>query len=42
VYAEIQNGTTTSGTPLTLQTAANGTDGIKVLANASCQLIQEN
>jgi hypothetical protein len=40
VWAEIQNGTT-AGT-LALQTAANGTNSITVLANASCTLTQEN
>jgi hypothetical protein len=42
VWAQIQNGSTASGIPLTLQTAANGTNAITVLANASCTLNQEN
>lgn len=42
VTAQIQNGTTASGTNLTLQTAANGTNSITVLANAACTLTQEN
>lgn len=42
VYAGIQNGATASGTALTLQTAANGTNTIQVLANASCALTQVN
>lgn len=42
VTAQIQNGTTASGTALTLQTAANGTNAITVLANAVCTLTQEN
>ena len=42
VNAAIQNGSTASGTALTLQTAANGTNGITVLANAACTLEQVN
>jgi hypothetical protein len=42
VWAGIQNGTTASGTALTLQTAANGTNNITVLANAQCTLTQQN
>jgi hypothetical protein len=42
VYAGIQNGTTPSGTALTLQTAANGTNGFTVGANATCTLTQTN
>ncbi len=42
VWAGIQNGATASGTALTLQTAANGTNAITVGANASCQLTQVN
>jgi hypothetical protein len=42
VAANIQNGATASGTALTLQTAANGTNNITVGANASCQLTQTN
>jgi hypothetical protein len=44
VDAAIQNGTTSSsgGTPLTLQTAANGTNGFTILANAACTLTQTN
>lgn len=42
IYAFIQNGSTGSGTALTLQTAANGTNSITVLANASCTLTQVN
>jgi hypothetical protein len=42
IYAFIQNGSTGSGTALTLQTAANGTNAITVLANASCTLTQVN
>jgi hypothetical protein len=41
IYAFIQNGSTASGTQLTLQTAANG-NNITVLANASCTLTQTN
>jgi len=40
VTGEIQNGSTSSGTNLTLQTAANGTNGITVLADVSCLLTQ--
>ena len=42
VWAGIQNGTTASGTALTLQTAANGTNNITVLANAQCTLTETN
>jgi hypothetical protein len=42
LIANIQNGSTASGTALTLQTAANGTNAITVLANASCTLTQDN
>lgn len=42
VTAQIQNGSTASGTALTLQTAANGTNTITVLANAVCQLVGLN
>lgn len=42
VDADIQNGATASGTALTLQTAANGTNGITVLADAYCRLEQLN
>lgn len=42
VKAMIQNGSTASGTALTLQTAANGTNGITVGANAECELHQLN
>ena len=42
VKATIRNDATASGTPLTLQTAANGTNGITVLADASCTLVQAN
>lgn len=42
VWAMIQNGATASGTALTLQTAANGTNAITVGANASCSLTQAN
>lgn len=42
VEASIQNGSTASGTPLTLQAAANGTNNITILADASCQLTQVN
>lgn len=36
--AAIQNGATASGTALTLQTAANGTNGFTILADAACEL----
>lgn len=42
VSAAIQNGATASGTALTLQTAANGTNAITVGANATCTLTQAN
>ena len=42
IQAGIQNGTTASGTALTLQTAANGTNGFTVGANAICTLTQTN
>lgn len=42
VTADIQNGSTASGTALTLQTAANGTNAITVLADAVCDLKQVN
>lgn len=42
VDATIQNGATASGTALTLQTAANGTNNITVLADAECSLTQLN
>lgn len=42
VEADIQNGSTASGTALTLQTAANGTNAITIGANASCDLKQVN
>jgi len=42
VKAQIQNGATASGTALTLQTAANGTNNIPVLANAACTRPQAN
>ena len=42
VWAEIRNGSTASGTALTLQTAANGTNNITVLADASCTLTADN
>ena len=42
VRANIQNGSTASGTALTLQTAANGTNNITVLADAACTLTQVN
>ncbi len=42
LIANIQNGSTASGTALTLQTAANGTNAITVLADASCTLTQDN
>jgi hypothetical protein len=42
VWAGIQNGSTASGTALTLQTAANGTNAITVGANATCTLTQTN
>lgn len=42
VSAFIQNGSTGSGTALTLQTAANGTNNILVGANAACTLTQTN
>jgi hypothetical protein len=42
VKATIQNGSTASGTALTLQTAGNGTNNITVGANASCTLVQTN
>lgn len=42
VEAFIQNGATASGTALTLQTAANGTNNITVNANAVCELWQVN
>ena len=42
VRGAIQNGTTASGTNLSLQTAANGTNNINVLANSNCQLRQVN
>jgi hypothetical protein len=42
VKATVRNGATASGTALTLQTAANGTNGITVGQDASCQLTQVN
>lgn len=42
VTANIQNGSTASGTALTLQTAGNGTNNITVGADASCVLTQAN
>jgi hypothetical protein len=42
VRAEIQNGSTASGTALTLQTAADGTHNITVLGDAACTLTQVN
>lgn len=43
VRAQIQNGSTASGTALTLQTAADTAgDGITVRANGSCALTQTN
>jgi hypothetical protein len=42
VKAQIQNSTTSSGTQLTLQTVANGTNSITVLANSVCVLTQAN
>ena len=42
VVANIQNGSTASGTALTLQTAANGTNNITVLADSACELKQVN
>jgi hypothetical protein len=42
VRAGIQNGTTASGTNLALQTIANGSNNINVLANSTCQLTQVN
>lgn len=42
IVAFIQNGSTASGTALTLQTAANGTNNITVGANAWCDLKQVN
>lgn len=42
VTATIVNGSTASGTNLTVQTAANGTNGITVLADSSCSLTQLN
>lgn len=40
--AVIRNGSTASGTALTLQTAANGTNAITMLADGACSLIQTN
>ena len=42
VKAQIQNGTTASGTNLQLETIANGTNGITVLAGSLCVLTQAN
>lgn len=42
VDAVVRNGATASGVALTLQTAANGTNNITVLADASCSLVQTN
>jgi hypothetical protein len=42
VWAGIRNGTTPSGTALTLGTAANGAQNITVGANAICTLTQTN
>jgi hypothetical protein len=41
VKAQIQNGSTSSGTQLTLQTVAGGTS-VQVLANSVCVLDQAN
>jgi hypothetical protein len=40
VFAQLQNGTTSSGTQLQLQTKANGTNSITIGANAACHLTQ--
>lgn len=40
--AIIRNGATASGTALTLQTAANGTNAITMLADGACSLTQTN
>jgi hypothetical protein len=42
IHAGIQNGSTASGTALALQTVANGTNSITVLANSTCQIHQVN
>jgi hypothetical protein len=42
VKAQIRNGSTSSGTALTLQTVANGTNSITVQANSVCRLTQAN
>ena len=42
IWASVRNGSTASGTALTLQTAANGTNGITVGQDATCQLTQIN